>query len=280
MGRSKGSVMMKAVCYIFLLLGLLVILYPLFLTVITAFKTPAESAENFFALPSGLNFENFINVFKKGNAGLSFLNSFKVTVTSVALILITIPMCGYAIARSMDRSKYYRNIYYVLLVGIFVPFQVIMVPLVMYLGRMNLCSIPGLIIMHVTLASSQGVFLIVNYVKAVPRDLEEASYIDGCTAFSGYVKVVLPLIKPILATIMVLNVLWVWNDFQMPLLLLNRSPEMFTLPLFQYNFTGQYTNDYNMAFASFLVSMIPVLVIYAFAQKHIISGLTQGAVKS
>ena len=189
-------------------------------------------------------------------------------------------MCGYAIARNMEQSKYYSIIYYTLLIGIFVPFQVIMVPLVMYLGRMNLCSITGLIIMHVTLASSQGVYLMVNYVKSVPRDLEEAAYIDGCTTFTGYLKVVLPLIKPMLATILVLNVLWIWNDFQMPLLLLNQSPEMFTLPLFQYNFTGQYSNDYNLAFASFLLSMVPVLVVYACAQKHIISGLTQGAVKS
>ncbi|QOV18674.1 carbohydrate ABC transporter permease [Blautia liquoris] len=280
MNKSKSNIAIKAVCYIFLFVGLLVILYPLFLTVITAFKTPTQSAENFFSLPTGFYLGNFKGVFERGNAASSFANSIKVTVTSVLLIIIIIPMCGYAIARNMEQSKYYSIIYYTLLIGIFVPFQVIMVPLVMYLGRMNLCSITGLIIMHVTLASSQGVYLMVNYVKSVPRDLEEAAYIDGCTTFTGYLKVVLPLIKPMLATILVLNVLWIWNDFQMPLLLLNQSPEMFTLPLFQYNFTGQYSNDYNLAFASFLLSMVPVLVVYACAQKHIISGLTQGAVKS
>lgn len=280
MKHSKSGNIVRLVCYAFLVFGLMVILYPLFLTVITAFKTPVQSAESFFSLPKGLYLGNFKAVFEKGDAASSFVNSIKVTVTSVLLIVIIIPMCGYAIARNMEQSKYYSIIYYILLVGIFVPFQVIMVPLVMYLGKMNLCSIMGLIIMHVTLASSQGVYLMVNYVKSVPRDLEEAAYIDGCTTFSAYIRVVLPLIKPMLATILVLNVLWVWNDFQMPLLLLNRSPEMFTLPLFQYNFTGQYSNDYNLAFASFLLSMIPVLIVYACAQKHIIAGLTQGAVKS
>ena len=136
------------------------------------------------------------------------------------------------------------------------------------------------IIMCVTLASSQGVFLLVNYIRSVPRDLEEAAYIDGCGTVKAYVKIVLPMIRPILATIFVLNALWVWNDFQMPLLILNQSQDMWTLPLFQYNFKSQYSFDYNLAFASYLIAMIPVLIAYACAQKHIVSGLTQGAVKS
>lgn len=177
----------------------------------------------------------------------------------------------------MTRAK---TMYFYLLAGIFVPFQVIMVPLVKYLAKLKLCNIPGLIIMCVTLASSQGVFLLVNYIRSVPRDLEEAAYIDGCGTVKAYVKIVLPMIKPILATIFVLNALWVWNDFQMPLLILNQSQDMWTLPLFQYNFKSQYSFDYNLAFASYLIAMIPVLIAYACAQKHIVSGLTQGAVKS
>lgn len=190
-----------------------------------------------------------------------------------------IPMCSYAIARNMEK-RYYKTMYFYLLAGIFVPFQVIMVPLVKYLAKLKLCNIPGLIIMCVTLASSQGVFLLVNYIRSVPRDLEEAAYIDGCGTVKAYVKIVLPMIKPILATIFVLNALWVWNDFQMPLLILNQSQDMWTLPLFQYNFKSQYSFDYNLAFASYLIAMIPVLIAYACAQKHIVSGLTQGAVKS
>ena len=152
------------------------------------------------------------------------------------------------------------------------------IPTVLFIA--GLCNIPGLIIMCVTLASSQGVFLLVNYIRSVPRDLEEAAYIDGCGTVKAYVKIVLPMIKPILATIFVLNALWVWNDFQMPLLILNQSQDMWTLPLFQYNFKSQYSFDYNLAFASYLIAMIPVLIAYACAQKHIVSGLTQGAVKS
>ena len=197
----------------------------------------------------------------------------------MGFIMILIPMCSYAIARNMNQ-KYYKAMYFYLLAGIFVPFQVIMVPLVKYLSKLNLCNIPGLIIMCVTLASSQGVFLLVNYIRSVPRDLEEAAYIDGCGTIKAYVKIVIPMIRPILATVFVLNALWVWNDFQMPLLILNQSQDMWTLPLFQYNFKSQYSFDYNLAFASYLIAMVPVLIAYACAQKHIVSGLTQGAVKS
>lgn len=280
MGTSKSDRFLRAISYIILFIGTIAILYPFYLTIITAFKTPAESSESFFSFPSSLYFGNFVSVFKKANYFMYFKNSAIVTIVSVVLILVIVPMCSFAISRNMERNKYYKFIYYYLLSGIFVPFQVIMVPLVLYLGKLNLNNISGLIIMHVTLASSQGVFLLVNYINSVPRDLEEAAYIDGCPTAKAYLLVVLPLIKPMVATILVLNTLWVWNDFQMPLLILNQSRDMWTLPLFQYNFKSQYTFDYNLAFASYLIAMIPVMIVYTSGQKYIVSGLTQGAVKS
>ena len=261
MKRSKSSRILKILSYVLLITGMIVILYPFYLTIITALKTPQESSQSFFSFPQSFYLGNLV------------------TLVSVFLIMVLIPMCSYAIARNMEK-RYYKTMYFYLLAGIFVPFQVIMVPLVKYLSKLNLCNIPGLIIMCVTLASSQGVFLLVNYIRSVPRDLEEAAYIDGCGTVKAYVKIVLPMIRPILATIFVLNALWVWNDFQMPLLILNQSQDMWTLPLFQYNFKSQYSFDYNLAFASYLIAMIPVLIAYACAQKHIVSGLTQGAVKS
>lgn len=279
MKKSKSSKSLKVLSYVLLSIGMMVILYPFYLTVITSLKTPQESAQNFFSFPKSFYLGNFADVLQKANYFVFFRNSAIVTVISVLAIMIFIPMCSYAVARNMDR-KYYKTVYFYLLAGIFVPFQVIMVPLVKYLSKLNLCNVPGLIIMCVTLASSQGVFLLVNYIRSIPKDLEEAAYIDGCGTIRAYVKIVLPMIRPILATIFVLNALWVWNDFQMPLLILNQSQDMWTLPLFQYNFKSQYSFDYNLAFASYLIAMVPVLLAYAFAQKHIVSGLTQGAVKS
>ena len=117
-------------------------------------------------------------------------------------------------------------------------------------------------------------------MRNVPRDLDEAAAIDGCSTFGAYWRVVLPLIKPMTMTVLILNALWIWNDFQMPLIILNKDPSTWTLPLFQYNFKSQYTFDYNMAFASYLVAMVPVMIAYACAQKYIVAGLTQGAVKT
>lgn len=214
---------------------------------------------------------------------------------ALVVLLIVIPLTiALALNRIRRLSTLFRSIYFIpavismVTVGLIwnelfyraVPAIGEMLNIEALSTKLKLCNIPGLIIMCVTLASSQGVFLLVNYIRSVPRDLEEAAYIDGCGTVKAYVKIVLPMIKPILATIFVLNALWVWNDFQMPLLILNQSQDMWTLPLFQYNFKSQYSFDYNLAFASYLIAMIPVLIAYACAQKHIVSGLTQGAVKS
>lgn len=280
MGRSKYGFVPKLLSFGLLILGALLILFPLYITIITSLKTQAESAANFFAFPTSLYLENFKSVFQKAGYFTYFKNSLLVTGCSVIAIYVISPMCAYAISRNMDRAKYYKVIYFYILCGIFVPFQVIMVPLVKYLGDLKLTNQFGLIIMHVALASSQAIFLLVNYIRSVPADLEEAASIDGCGTFTAYWRVVLPLIKPMTMTILVLNALWVWNDFQMPLIVLNKTPASWTLPLFQYNFKSQYTFDYNLAFASYLVAMVPVVIAYACAQKYIVAGLTQGAVKS
>jgi len=280
MEKGISNKILKVLSSAILILGALFILYPFFLTVITAIKSPAESSGSFFALPKSLYLNNFVEVVQKTNFFVFFGNSALVTIVSVTIIQIFMPMCAYAISRNMSRHRYYKAMYRYLIVGIFVPFQVIMVPLVKYLSYLQICNIPGLIIMYITLAAPQGVFLLVNYIKSVPPDLEEAAYIDGCSKMYAYFKIVLPLLKPMLWTIIILNALWIWNDFQMPLLILNQSQDMWTFPLFQYNFKSQYSFDYNMAFASYLISMVPVMAVYAFAQKYIVAGLTQGAVKT
>lgn len=268
------------ISHLLAVIGAAVVLFPFYITLITAFKTPEESAQNFFALPKSLNFDNFTEVFAKAGYFKYFTNSVTVTVVSLVLIYILVTMISYAIARNMKNSRYYKFIFGFIVLGMFVPFQVIMVPLVQFMGNLGLSNKAGLILLHVTYAAMQGVFLLVNYIQNVPEDLEEAAYIDGCTTVQAYVKVVLPLLKPMTSTILVLNALWIWNDFQMPLMILNKLPETWTLPLFQYNFKSQYSFDFNMAFASYIIAMIPVLAAYVVAQKNIVEGLTAGAVKS
>lgn len=277
---KNRNVIGKSISYVIAVIGAVIILLPFYITVITAFKTPEQSAQNFFSFPTSLNLDNFRSVFEKAGYFKCFMNSVIVTVSSLVLIYILVTMISYAIARSMKRSAYYKIIYGLIVLGMFVPFQVIMVPLVQFMGGLGLANKFGLILLHVTYAAMQAVFLLVNYIRNVPVDLEEAAYIDGCTTVQAYVRIVLPLLKPMTSTVIVLNALWIWNDFQMPLMILNKLPDTWTLPLFQYNFKSQYSFDYNMAFASYLIAMIPVLIAYICAQKHIVEGLTAGAVKS
>ena len=277
---KKRNAVGKSASYLIAGIGALFILLPFYITLITAFKSPEESAQSFFAFPQSFYLENFKSVFEKAHYSMYFMNSVTVTVISLILIYILVTMISYAIARSMKRSRYYKIIFGFIVLGMFVPFQVIMVPLVQFMGGLGLSNKTGLILLHVTYASMQAVFLLVNYITSVPEDLEEAACIDGCTTVQAYVKVVLPLLKPMTSTVLVLNALWIWNDFQMPLIILNKLPNTWTLPLFQYNFKSQYTFDYNMAFASYLIALVPVLVVYILAQKNLVDGLTAGAVKS
>ena len=277
---NTKALLSKIVSYVLAISGALNILLPFYVTLITAFKTPQESAQSFFSFPKSLYLENFKTVFAKAGYFKYFMNSVIVTVSSLVLIYILVTMISYAVARNMKQHVYYKFIFGFIVLGMFVPFQVIMVPLVQFMGGLGLSNKFGLILLHVTYAAMQGVFLLVNYIQNVPVDLEEAAYIDGCTTVQAYVKIVLPLLKPMTSTVLVLNALWVWNDFQMPLMILNKLPDTWTLPLFQYNFKSQYSFDYNMAFASYLIAMVPVLIAYFVAQKNIVEGLTAGAVKS
>lgn len=264
--------------YAILSIGLLLIGFPIYLTIATAMKTPQQSSANFFAPPESWYFENFITVVHKAKYFAIVWNSTFITVVGAILIAIIIPMTSYAIA-SNPRKRYYTLLYTAIVLGIFVPFQVKMVPMVRLMSTLRLMSPSGLIILYIAGALTQGVFLMTSYIKTIPKSLEEAAYIDGCTTFDVFVKIIYPLAFPMTATLIIINSLWMWNDFLMPLLLLNRKMTNWTLPLFLYNFKTQYSFDYNLAFAAITLSILPILVLYAFIQRKVINGLTSGAIK-
>lgn len=170
--------------------------------------------------------------------------------------------------------------YSFLILGVFVPFQVIMIPITSMMTKLGLSNIPGLIILYLAYAVPQTLFLYVGYIKiAIPIELDEAAEIDGCSKFRMYFQVAFPLMKPMHATTLIINALWIWNDFLLPLLILNKDDSNWTLPLFQYNYQGQYFSDYGPSFASYVVGIIVILVVYLIFQKNIISGMTSGSVK-
>lgn len=264
--------------YAVLVVGMLFILVPMYVTITVALKTPAESAQNFFSLPSRMYLGNFEEVIREKRFFTYLTNSVYITCVSVLLMLIVIPMAAFAISRNYHK-RHYRLLYALILSSIFVPFQTIMLPIFRHLFNLHLLNQHGLILMHLTLALSEGVFLCVGFLKNIPLELDEAAKIDGCGIGQLFVRIIYPLMRPIIVTLLILNALWVWNDFLLPLIVLNRHPDYWTLPLFIYNFKSEYSFDYNLAFAGFFITMLPIIILYGFLQRHIIAGLTEGAFK-
>ncbi|MDR1902726.1 MAG: carbohydrate ABC transporter permease [Treponema sp.] len=259
--------------------GILLILFPCYFVTVSAFKNNAQIITNFFAPPSSLFLDNFIAIIKKQGFFRYFYNSIWITVIGLLGGFLILPMTSYPIARMMGKSRFYRYLYYFLLIGIFVPFQVKMMPLIKLTSMMGMMNKLGLVIVYYAGSICEGVFLYVGYISSLSASIEEAAYIDGASPFQTYWRIVLPQLAPMTATIMISNGLWFWNDFTLPLLMLNTRPKEWTLVLFQYNFKSKYYIDYSMVFASLFISCIPIIIFYIFMQKHIISGLSGGAVK-
>lgn len=270
---------LKAIQYTVLITGMILIFLPLVLVFITAFKSNLQIADNWFSLPNPVYLENFKTLFSKDELKYAFINSIFIAAIFLGISTISLPLTAYGVSRTMAGNRFLRYFYYFLIIGLFVPFQAKMIPLIMIASKLGMMNVPGIIILYIAGSTCEGVFLCAGYLQSIPPDMEEAAYIDGAGFFHTYRQVILPLMKPILATVAIQNALWVWNDFQLPLLVLNKSPKFWTLILYVYNFKTAYQTDFGLIFASFLISMLPIMIFYAIMQKQIIGGLTAGAVK-
>ncbi len=287
-GKHKGQGMLNnpaekllwhSLRNIALFIGLAVILFPIYLVIINSFKTLEEASQNFFALPKAFTLDNVQALLKSQNYFRYVGNSVLVSVLSMSVVAVFVPLVSYAIARNL-KKRYYKFLYVYMLLGLFIPSQVILLPIVKQMAALKLMNQWGLILLYITFSLTRGAFLFVNYIRALPIEIEEAAQIDGCNVLRTYFSIVIHLIKPMISTLVIMDILWYWNDFMLPLFLLNKSRDMWTLPLFQYNFKTEYSFDYPMAFTAYLLALLPVLVVYCACQKHIINGLTAGAVKS
>ena len=265
--------------YALLVVGGILILVPLLVTVFSSFKTTKDIMNHFFSLPNPFTLSNYQRLIADGIGGY-FWNSAVITIISLIAVAIFIPAAAYSIARNMSKRKAFNIMYSLLILGIFVPFQVIMIPITVMMSKLGLANMYGLVILYLTYAIPQTPFLYVGYIKiSVPDSLDEAAEIDGADKFTTYRQIIFPMLKPMHATTLIINALWFWNDFMLPLLVLNKDSKMWTLPLFQYNYQGQYFNDYGPSFASYIVGIITITIVYLIFQKNIISGMSNGAVK-
>ncbi len=265
--------------YGLLIIGGILILIPLLVTILSSFKTTKDIVDNFFSWPKPFILDNYQTLLDDGIKDY-FLNSTIITVVSLLAVTLVVPAAAFSIARNMSKRKAFAIMYSLLILGIFVPFQVIMIPITVMMNRIGMANMWGLILLYLTYAIPQTLFLYVGYIKvSVPESMDEAAEIDGADKFTTYRKIIFPMLKPMHATTMIINALWFWNDFMLPLLILNKDSRMWSLPLFQYNYTGQYFNDFGPSFASYIVGIVTITLVYLVFQKHIIAGMSNGAVK-
>ena len=266
--------------------GLIIIfiayMFPFIMVVINSLKEKRDIIKSPFSwlfTIKGLSFDNFVKAFTQMDFLNAFKNSLIVTVSSTVLVTMLAAMLAYYIVR--HNNKISKITFALMVASMIIPFQAIMIPLVsIYGGTLNVLNHRiTLIFMHTGFSMAMSVFMFHGFIKGnIPIALEEAAYIDGCTHAQTFFKIVLPLLKPIISTMVILNSLAFWNDYLLPSLVLT-DKELLTLPLSTYSFYGTYSADYGTIMAGLLLCVIPILILYVVLQKQIIGGVVSGAVK-
>lgn len=248
---------------------------PFYIIVVNAFKTKRELFENHIQFPRTWILDNFSEAVGRMNYFRSLGMSLIITAGVLLLILLISSAAGWMLLR--NKGRFSAAFFYSLIASLMVPFQATMIPLLRLLNKSNLVSPPGLILIQTGFGLPMSIFLFYGFIKALPVSLEEAAVIDNCTPLQIYRCVLLPLVKPVAVTVAVLNGLWVWNGYLMPSLILKKGYH--TLPVSMFSFFGQYTRQWNTALAGIVITMIPIIIFYVFAQRYVVSGITAGAQK-
>lgn len=251
----------------------LMFLFPAIFTLLSSFKDDSQIRLNPLSWPNTFNFSNYVEAWKVTNFPSVLLNTFIITTLSTIGIILISSMAAYILVRSEWRVSWF--IYLLFTFMMIVPFQTFMVPLITISREMNLQSILGIVPIYLGLGCPMAIFMYHGFIKGIPKETEESAAIDGASVFQTFFLIVFPLLKPITATIGILDVLWIWNDFLLPLLVLQRG----TLQLAQYGFFTMFKQQYALAMASLVLSATPILVFYLVMQKFIIKGIAAGAVK-
>ncbi len=251
------------------------------MTIVIAFKQPSEmtnSISGILSLPKSWSLANFKEAMEVTDFWRSLLNSIIITGVTVVLSILIHSLIGYVVGRNKSHSKIYNFVYMYIVSGMFVPFAILMMPLVKQTAQMGLDNMAGVIICYVVFYMPMNLMLYSGYLSNIPIALEEAARVDGASTWKTYWKIIFPLMKPMHATVAVLTALGTWNDVMTPLVILGGG-DVNTLPLAQMTFQSQFGTNYNLAFASYLLALLPILIFYIFCQKQILNGVVNGAVK-
>lgn len=266
---------------ILLALGLVTIAFPLYMTIVIAFKQPSEmtnSISGILSLPQTWSLSNFKEAMRVTDFWNSLRNSVLITSVTVVLSVVVHSLMGYAVGRNKGHGKFYKFVYLFIVSGMFVPFAILMMPLAKQTAQMGLGNWVGVVLLYVVFYMPMNLLLYTGYLTNIPMALEEAAQVDGASTWTTYWKVIFPIMKPMHATVAVITALAVWNDVMTPLVIMAGTGQN-TLPLAQLNFQTQFGTNYNLAFASYLLALIPIVIFYIICQKQILSGVVNGAVK-
>jgi raffinose/stachyose/melibiose transport system permease protein len=266
----------------------LIVLSPFLLVLFNSAKKSADIVISPIALPNhwGQLFTNLSNVIHNQNFSYfkSFQSSLFITAVSLVLLIVLSSMSAWVLVR--NKSRWSDVIFMVFVAAMVIPFQVVMLPLLStfrglsdFLGIRLLSSYTGIIIAYLGFGGSMSVFILHGFIKGIPRELEEAAWIDGCSPEGTFFRVVFPLLKPVQMTVLILNGIWIWNDYLLPSLMLGLNGRIKTLPVAVSSFVGSYVKQWDLILAAAFLAMIPIVILFLCAQKQIIQGLVEGAIK-
>lgn len=266
----------------------LVFMVPFIMVIINSAKSSKEIIFSAVSLPTDWStlFKNVVTIFNNPSTDYlgAFIDSVIVTAVSLGVIILFSSMCAWVLART--KTKWSTVLFMMFVAAMVIPFQVVMYPLVRWMrivgdatGIPLLGTYGGIVFAYLGFGCSLSIFVLHGFIKGIPLEIEEAATIDGCGRASIFFRVVVPLLRPVIITVMILNGIWIWNDYLLPLLVLSSNGAVQTIPLAVTSFAGSYVKQWDLILTSTLLAMLPIIVLYLFAQKYIIKGMVDGAIK-
>ena len=287
--RTKEKTSNVIIRFIIAIVIAVYVLFPFFLVVINSFKDSANITSN----PIGLNGASFSRLISNlneviNNSSFTFWQTFGysalITVLSLALLALFGAMAAWVICR--NKTVWSSVIYFTFIASMIIPFQVVMLPLIStfrdvgkFIGIPMLKSVPGIVFAYLGFGGAMTVFILVGFIKGIPFDLEEAASIDGCSPEQVFFKVIFPLLTPVITTVTILNGMWIWNDYLLPSMMLGQNGPVKTLPVAVQAFVGSYVKQWNLILTAALLAILPMIILFLIAQKQIMEGMIEGAVK-
>ena len=279
---TKKKSIFDTILSIFLGILSLAWIYPVFMILFNSLKSEQHiSTSSIFELPTAESFidlDNYLNAINAKGFMTAFWYSLVITVSSLVLILICCSMCAWYITRV--KSKLSNACYYLFVFSMVVPFQMLMFTLSATADRIGLSKPYNICIIYLGFGAGLAVFMFCGFMKSVPLEIEEAAMIDGCNPLQIFFLIVLPILKPTLISVGILETMWLWNDYLLPYLVLDRTKGYTTIPIFIQYFKGSYGKvEMGPMMASIMLTVLPIIIVYIFCQKYIIKGVVAGAVK-